>query len=88
MKPKSYLIIAVPPGESELTDTLLAELRKQLTYLEIRTKESTNGKYRVAEAFIHDSESVRDLATGKDGSGSAAMAAAAHIVMRVTGCAP
>jgi len=80
MKPKSYIEITVPSGESELTTRLLSELSNEMHYLDIRTRESPDGKYRALEAFIHESEAATNLTTVADASGSAA-----HIIYRVTG---
>jgi hypothetical protein len=85
MKPKSYIEITVPSGESELTTRLLSELSNEMHYLDIRTRESPDGKYRALEAFIHESEAATNMTTVADASGSAAMFSAAHIIYRVTG---
>jgi hypothetical protein len=85
MKPKSYIIIAVPPGKLELTEELLAQCGEQLPYLDVRTKESEDGKFHAAEVFIDEVESVKEPTTGSHIAGMAAMSAAAHIIFRVTG---
>ena len=85
MKRKSYIVISVPSGESKLTTRLLSELTQELHYLDIRTTESHDGKYRALEAFIHESEAVTNMTDVADASGSAAIFSAAHVIYRVTG---
>ena len=80
MKLKSYIVIAVPPGESERTNTLFSELRNEMSHLDFHTEEAADGQYRAASRYIHQSGPGGEL------SCHAAMSATDEIIYRMTGC--
>jgi hypothetical protein len=81
----SYILIEFPAGASPITTKLLVELRTAFQHIDVRTRESMDGKYRVVEFVPCPNDAITNVNTGQNFAGVGFLATAGEIIYRLTG---
>ncbi len=81
----SYILIEVPAADSKKKAEVLTELRKEFDFVEVRTRESKDGCYRVVETFSANKDAIREMKTKENVAGNGWFFAASEIIFRLTG---